>query len=91
MKKFLNNRVFIIVLMICIMIVATGCGYKDAYGNTNYDDGFYRIKNTDMIYMEDTHIIYYKMDGTYAGYMAPYYNECGQLCRYVDGQIVPIE
>ena len=25
------------------------------------------------------------------GYMSPYYNEHGQMCYYVDGQIIPVE
>lgn len=25
------------------------------------------------------------------GYMSPYYNEHGQMCCYVDGQVIPIE
>ena len=34
---------------------------------------------------------YYIGGGAGASYMAPYYNEHGQLCRYIDGEIIPIE
>ena len=46
------------------------------------------IYNTKLIYDENTRIIYYWL---HSGYMSPYYNEHGQLCRYVNGEITPIE
>ena len=46
------------------------------------------IYNTKLIYDENTRIMYYWL---HSGYMSPYYNEHGQLCRYIDGKITPIE
>lgn len=90
MKKFLNNMVLTAALVVTVVFALTGCEVStDNYGNIK-NDGFYYISDT-MAYDENTHVIYYKfVTGTF-GYMAPYYNEYGQLCRYVDGQIVPIE
>lgn len=48
----------------------------------------YRISDTELIYDDNTKVVYYCL---YNGFMSPYYNEYGQLCRYVDGNIVPIE
>lgn len=48
----------------------------------------YSIYNTKLIYDENTRIMYYWL---HSGYMSPYYNEHGQLCRYIDGKITPIE
>ena len=56
---------------------------------------FYRIGDTPSVHDKDTHIMYYlfgKGAGyTGYGYMSPYYNKHGQMCYYVDGQIIPIE
>lgn len=36
--------------------------------------------------------LFSKSGGNHAyGYMSPYYNEHGQMCYYVDGQVIPIE
>lgn len=59
------------------------------------NDWFYRIGDTPVVYDKDTHVMYYlfsKSGGNHAyGYMSPYYNEHGQMCYYVDGQVIPIE
>lgn len=91
MRKF-----FIALLSLCLTgCLLTGCGTKeDQYGNwaDDYSDNFYHILNTSIVYANDTKVMYY-----YIGYsagancMAPYYNEYGQLCRYIDGEIIPIE
>lgn len=86
---------------VCVLLAAiilTGCSTraKDSVGNvTVANDWFYRIGDTPMVYDKDTHIMYYlfgKGAGyTGYGYMSPYYNKHGQMCYYVDGQIIPIE
>lgn len=93
-KTFKNTAVC--VLLAAIML--TGCGAK-VEGSVNSvaeeNSWFYRIGDTPMVYDKDTHIIYYlfsKSGGYHAyGYMSPYYNKHGQMCYYVDGQIIPIE
>lgn len=90
------KRAFVILIFICLIGgLLTGCCTKeDQYGNLadNYSDDFYHILNTSTVYAKDTKVMYYYIDGDAgASYMAPYYNEHGQLCRYVDGSIVPIE
>lgn len=91
MKKFLNNMILAIALVGCFALV--GCAKSDSYGNTSVDkyNWFYRIEGTPMVYDKDNQVVYYKDRAGHQGYMAPYYNEHGRLCRYVDGQIVPIE
>lgn len=59
-------------------------GDKAVYNRTSLCS----ISNTKLVYDENTGVVYYLL---YNGYMSPYYNERGQLCRYVDGNIVPIE
>lgn len=77
-------------MLATLVLVLTGCKTEtDNYGNKK-NDGFYYIGDT-MAYDENTHVVYYKFVSGNLGYMSPYYNEHGQLCRYVDGQIVPIE
>ena len=87
---------------VCVLLAAirlTGCStsVEGSVGNSAVveDDWFYRISDTPMIYDKDTHIMYYLFyEGAVNrgyGYMSPYYNEHGQMCYYVDGQIIPIE
>lgn len=94
MKNFLNNMVLTVVLVVTVALTLTGCEVPvDSMGNEPVGtyDWFYRIGESPMVYAKDTHVVYYREKAGYSGYMAPYYNEHGQLCRYVDGQIVPIE
>lgn len=86
-KTFKNTAVC--VLLAAIML--TGCSYKtDANGNVETGDfnWYYQIRNTPLVYDKDTKIMYYR---EYRFGMCPYYNEHGQMCYYVDGQIIPIE
>ena len=59
-------------------------GDKAVYNGSS----LYSISNTKLIYDENTRVIYYWL---HSGYMSPYYNAHGQLCRYIDGEIIPIE
>lgn len=85
------KRAFVILISICLIGgLLTGCGTKeDQYGNwaDNYNDDFYHILNISIMYAKDTKVMYYYIGGG----AAPYYNEHGQLCRYVNGEIVPLE
>ena len=78
---------------VCVFLAAimlTGCSDTDTYGNETVDEYkyFYRLGNSPIVYERDTKIMYYMI---YNGYMSPYYNEHGQMCYYIDGQIIPIE
>lgn len=48
-----------------------------------------------MVYDKNTHVMYYLFSKGVGkrgyGYMSPCYNEHGQMCYYVDGQVIPIE
>ena len=45
-----------------------------------------------LVYAKDTKILYYiDYSGVYGVFAVPYYNEQGKICRYIDGQIVPVE
>lgn len=87
--------------VVCVLITAiilTGCSasVKDSVGNAAVENGwFYRISDTPMVYDKDTRIVYYLFYRSTSyqgyGYMSPYYNEHGQMCYYVDGQVIPIE
>lgn len=93
-KTFKNTAVCVLLAT----IILTGCSasVKDSVGNVAVENGwFYRISDTPMVYDKDTRIMYYlfsKCTGNQGyGYMSPYYNEYGQMCYYVDGQVIPIE
>lgn len=93
-KTFKNTAVCVLLAA----IILTGCStsVKDSVGNVAVENGlFYRISDTPMVYDKDTHIMYYlfcKGAGEQGyGYMSPYYNEHGQMCYYIDGQIIPVE
>ena len=85
-----------IVALIVVICLCLGIGiWASIRRNNNVGDksvyngsSLYSIPNTKLIYDENTRIMYYWL---YSGYMSPYYNEHGQLCRYVDGKIIPIK
>lgn len=82
------------IILTAILILIFTYSYKENEYGDRPTDGygwFYEIKNTPMVYDENTHVIYYYISDAHRGYMSPYYNENGQLCRYIDGEIVPIE
>lgn len=88
-KTFKNTAVC--VLLVAIILIGCSTSVKDSVGNVTIEDGwFYRIGGTPMVYDKDTHIMYYLFRKG-AGYMSPYYNKHGQMCYYVDGQIIPVE
>lgn len=85
--------VYVIVAIILFIFVLekTEKNYNDE--NNNW---FQQVDNYDyLVYDPETRIVYYRqkeMSGYKGfGYLAPYYSECGFLCRYVNGQIVEIE
>ena len=93
-KTFKNTAVC--VFLATIMLTGCSTSVKDSVGDVAKENGwFYRIGDTPMVYDKDTHVMYYlfsKSGGYHAyGYMSPYYNEHGQMCYYVDGQVIPIE
>ena len=95
MFKTFKNTV-VCVLLAAVMLTGCNASAKDSVGNVAKENGwFYRIGDTPMVYDKDTHVMYYlfsKSEGYYTyGYMSPYYNEHGQMCYYVDGQIIPVE
>lgn len=85
-----------IIALIAVICLCLGIGIwasiprKNNVGDKSIYNGssLYSIFNTKLIYDENTRVVYCWL---HSGYMAPYYNEHGQLCRYVDGEITPIE
>lgn len=86
MKKFLNNMVLTAMLVVGIAFALTGC--SDASSEAPRAGVLYSIPDTKLVYDSESRVLYYHYSSSY---MTPYYNEHGQLCRYVDGQIVPIK
>ena len=79
------------VLCLCLGIgIWTSIPHKNDTGDKSVcsTKTLYRISDTELIYDNNTRVVYYCL---YNGYMSPYYNAHGQLCRYIDGEIVPIE
>ena len=88
-KITIITLIAVICLCLCIGIWASiprknNVGDKSVYNGSS----LYSISNTKLIYDENTRIVYYWL---HSGYMSPYYNAHGQLCRYIDGEIIPIE
>ena len=95
MFKIIKNTA-ICVFLAAIMLTGCSASVKDSVGNVAVENGwFYRISDTPMVYDKDTRIMYYLFSKCTTnrgyGYMSPYYNEHGQMCYYVDGQIIPVE
>lgn len=75
-----------IIALIAVICLCLGIGIwasiprKNDVGDKTVYNGssLYSIYNTKLIYDENTRIIYYWL---HSGYMSPYYNEHGQLCR----------
>lgn len=93
-KIFKNTAVC--VLLAAIMLTGCSTSVKDSVENVAAENNwFYRISDTPMVYDKDTHVMYYLFSKYFGnqgyGYMSPYYNEHGQMCYYVDGQIIPVE
>ena len=80
----------ILLILVSVAVVLTGC--KADVSNANgtispvYIDNTKTYKTFYLVYMPDTHVLYYT--GTYT--LTPYYSENGKLCRYEDGKIVEI-
>ena len=87
-KTIIVILIITICLSLCIGILASIPHKNDVGDKAVYNSSLYRISDTALIYDDNTRVVYYWI---YSGYMAPYYNEHGQLCRYIDGEIVPIE
>ena len=85
-----------IVALIVVICLRLGIGiwayipHKNNTGDKSVcsTETLYRISDTELIYDDNTKVVYYCL---YNGFMSPYYNARGQLCRYVDGKIIPIE
>lgn len=91
MSYRLTIAALIAVICLCLGIgIWTSIPRKNNAGDKSVYNGssLYSISNTKLIYDENTRIVYYWL---HCGYMSPYYNEHGQLCRHVDGEITPIE
>lgn len=81
----------IVICMFLAVFMLVGCSPQtDTNGNMETGDfnWCYQIRNTPLVYDKDTKIMYYR---EYRFGMCPYYNEHGQMCYYIDGQIIPIE
>ena len=86
-KTFKNTAVY--VLLAAIMLTGCSTSVKNSVGNVTGDFNWcYQIRDTPLVYDKDTKIMYYR---EYRFGMSPYYNEYGQMCYYVDGQVIPIE
>ena len=81
----------IVVICLCLGIgIWASIPHKNNTGDKSVcsTETLYRISDTELIYDDNTKVVYYCL---YNGFMSPYYNARGQLCRYVDGKIIPIE
>ena len=88
-----KNTIVTCVILLCLLLgisIWTFIPHKDDTGDKSVcsTETLYRISDTELIYDNNTRVVYYYL---YNGYMSPYYNAHGQLCRYVDGEITPIE
>ena len=88
-----KNTIVTCVIVFCLLLgisIWAFIPHKDDTGDKSVcsTETLYRIPDTELIYDNNTRVVYYCI---YNGFMSPYYNAHGQLCRYIDGEIVPIE
>ena len=99
----MKRRTILLVILIAIMFVLTGCGKREPLNPVNSlvidSAGFNTIDGKEtLVYSIETRVVYYMFDRcVYGGYMgfgysyfAPYISENGNFCRYIDGNIVEI-
>lgn len=83
-------------VLLCFAIAFCLCACSDeGYKNYSENSNFVSIEGSkNLYYYSDTGIIYIIFNESYVhqgyGYMAPYYSENGNICKYIDGQIVEI-
>lgn len=81
----------IICCCLCLMLMLTAC---DQNINGIEIKGFTAIEDEFLYYANDTHIVYYITsygDGRRGfGFMSPYYNNNGKMCKYENRSIVEI-
>ena len=104
MSKQINTTSFIggvkmkrkiVCCCLCLMLL-TACSSDHNYTKP---DGFTVIKENLLYYANDTHIVYYLIHNQVDphahsdvgfGFMAPYYDNNGKLCKYENNVIVEI-
>ena len=84
----------IVCCCLCLMLMLTACDRKPNNNDIEID-GFTAIEKDFLYYANDTHIVYYVL--TYRaiaykgyGFMSPYYNSNGKMCKYENHTMVEI-
>ena len=83
----------IVCCCLCLMLLLTACGNND---NNIEINGFTAIEKDFLYYANDTHIVYYLVSyskGIYYGFgfMSPYYDSNGKMCKYENNGMVEIK
>lgn len=79
----------IIICCLCLILLLTACDYNDIEIN-----GFTAIEEDFLYYANDTHIVYYLVSDRLGykgfGFMSPYYDNNGKMCKYENHSIIEI-
>ena len=81
----------IICCCLCLMLILTACNKNN---NGIEINGFTAIEEDFLYYANDTHIVYYlvsyKENYKGFGFMSPYYDSNGKMCKYENHSIVEV-
>lgn len=86
----------IVCCCLCLMLILTACD-SDRNDNGIEFDKFTPIEEGFLYYANDTHIVYYivtyRNEWSYAGFgfMSPYYDSDGKMCKYENHGMVEIK
>lgn len=92
MKKSWKKMTVACVMIIVVLTGCVGCSSNENTGETMkyqrfavVEDGYYG--DGFLVYDKNTLVMYYEST---TSYFCPYYSENGNMCRYIDGEIVEI-
>ena len=92
----MKKKIYLALLCFAAIVCISGCSMTTA-GDKNYNtnSNFVSVEGSkDLYYYSDTGIIYVIFNEASGyqgyGYAAPYYSENGNLCKYIDGQIIEL-
>lgn len=94
-KEKIALATFVVAILMVAVVIASG--YKPEAGKQNYTENCNMISlpnSKGLYYREETKIVYIIFNevgaGSGYGYMAPYYSENGNLCKYENGKLIEI-
>lgn len=91
-----RSTICLLVVILLVMCILTACSPVDENSTSKgVNANFSKIEGRDLLYYDlNTKVVYYLFQTSSGyegyGYLAPYIDENGSYCRYLDGKIVGI-